>query len=303
MKIRLIICLAMVAVLAGFVGAGFEVQNLPCDYSRDWGTENVQIGSSYWAEISFVSSVNATDVQAEFWIGGIEGHDVRAVSDVFSVSAGRKYRKTTVLSLPSDMEEGEYLVRYALSTRDGTETECHERIYASAERHSLNLKDAFFSPRVVRAGTAARFIVLIENTGQKLQESVRVSVKVGSLGIERHFYIDEIRPGEVYRASSYVELPACEEGLFRAQASLLYDESREVTEYFPLQLGDNCPLSEEDAGYAAETVVFVSDIPSSLSKPADEEIAQKSYSWLIPLCVAFVMLSWFLGFYLIIRLG
>ena len=80
-------------------------------------------------------------------------------------------------------------------------------------RHSLTIKDVVFSPETrVKAGRALLSTVRIKNTGDKDEDSIKITVAIPELDLSASDYIEELDEGKSTTSEElYMRVPNCAE--------------------------------------------------------------------------------------------
>lgn len=134
------------------------------------------------------------DVRVEVEIQGYEYGDVRDVTmEPFEVEPGVQDRKVLRLLLPPDMpasddldliveikdDDGLVMVRYPLRIQE--------------PRHGLNIYDVILNPATnVVAGQPLFVTARVENLGDNVESSIKVTASIPALGIQVSEYIDKL---------------------------------------------------------------------------------------------------------------
>jgi uncharacterized membrane protein len=139
------------------------------------------------------------DVKVKAFIGGYEFGDVQDTSSVFEVEPGVRYHKTLRLQIPEDLDASDdYTLRIEAfdddqSTDDHASTRTKFTLRIQEPRHSVKVFDTLFNPSTsVQAGQPLFVSVRVENLGDNIEDSVRVSVSVPALGLLTQEYVDEL---------------------------------------------------------------------------------------------------------------
>ncbi len=162
---------------------------------------DVERGSTVNIEVVLEGDANMTgglvelvdDVFVEAKIIGYEFGSISDMTGPFSVEAGKTYKKTLTISIPSDIDASEvYSLRIEVS--DAVDEEyVYFDLHIDEQRHSINIYDVLLNPSsTVTAGNPVFVTVRLENLGEKKEEDVKVKVSIPELGISAINYIEEL---------------------------------------------------------------------------------------------------------------
>ncbi len=265
--------------LIGVLSIGAQALPIVVDEVRVEGTDLAPSPQVNWldlerdqeievrVELHGLADVNNVEVMA--FVSGYEYNDYEPMSDtthVFDVEGNVTYVKTLNLKLPSRVEEDNYLLRIIISDRAGEELIENYQLKLDVPRHALEIRDVIFSPEdYVQAGRALLTTVRVKNIGDKIEDGVKVTVRIPALGVSASDYIDEIEAGDSTTSEElYMRIPPCSEpGDYTVNVDVEYDEGFEeisTTETITVEEGDACilPGEEEEGEEEGRTIITVS---------------------------------------------
>ncbi len=133
------------------------------------------------------------DARVEVELEGYEYGDVRDVEGPFEVEPGVAYRKVLRLNLPADMPSSDDLTLYVEVKDDDDLVLVEFPVRIQEARHSLNVFDVIFNPtNNVQAGQPLFTNVRVENLGDNVESSVKVTVAMPALGIQTSEFVDKL---------------------------------------------------------------------------------------------------------------
>ena len=232
----LVLIIASIAFAAGIASAEtipVELLEIELDNTELHSGINildVEKGDKINIDVKIMANMSTDYVQIKASISGYDYPDREKVSDktsVFDVEPNVTYWKSLDLEIPESMDDDMYKLRIVISDRANDENSYTYDLSISSERHSMQIKDAIFSPEYgVEAGKVFQAKLRIKNTGQKDEESVKVRVNIPDLGISGSDYIDMIESGETESSEEiWLRVPECaESGFYDAIVSVIYDE-------------------------------------------------------------------------------
>lgn len=205
---------------------------------------DVDRGDELEVRIAMEPKADVKDARLEVEIEGYEYDEIRAVSDIFDMEAGKVYKEELTLELPDDMDKEEYTLRVTLSDRT-SEVEDTYTISIGSARHALTIEDVVFSPENnVKAGRSLLATVRVENTGDKDQDGVKVRVAIDELGIAASDFIDEIKADDAKTSEElYMRVPECAVAKdYEAKITVEFngDETEKETRTITVSEGDLC---------------------------------------------------------------
>jgi uncharacterized membrane protein len=203
-KIYWLIGLIAIAVLAlGFVSAQPEIASMEVYLNGHAVTSEVfsvergdMLGVKVLFQVSDTSEVGEVKVKA--WIDGYR-KTIEASTERFDVFPGRLYSKTLSLSLPADMEEGEYTLHVMITGKESLLGDSYKEITLAVQRTSYKaeiLSVDLALPAVVNAGETLVANVVVKNRGSHKLEDIYVRASIPELGLARNIYIGDIYPND-----------------------------------------------------------------------------------------------------------
>ena len=221
-------------------------------------------------EIDVQVEIRATGATEDVWIeaflGGYEYEDFESVSDkthTFDVKENTTYLKKLTLKLPHKLDAAEdYKLRILVVDKNNDAIIENYKLLVDKSRHELQIKDTVFSPEgSVQAGRALLATVRVKNYGDKIEDSVKVTVSIPELGVSASDYIDEIESGESESSEElYLRIPSdAETGDYTVKVSALYDEDyeKDSKEYTIRVAGVEQEDEEEPAAAGSKTILTI----------------------------------------------
>lgn len=143
------------------------------------------------------------DVKVKAFIGGYEYGDVEGSAGPFEVEPGVRYHKTLRLVIPEDIDASDdYTLRVEAydddqSTDDSSSTKVSYKLRLQEVRHSVSVFDVLFNPSTsVQAGQPLFATVRVENLGDNIEDSVKVTISIPALGVQAQEYVDELETNQ-----------------------------------------------------------------------------------------------------------
>jgi uncharacterized membrane protein len=229
---------------------------------------DLERGQTVDVRMEISSAEDLSDVEITAFISGYEYNDFEKMSDtthVFDMETGVTYVKNLKLTLPTKVDEDDYLLRIIATDRNGGETIQSYRLKLDVARHTLQITDVVFNPEDnVIAGRALLSTVRIKNAGEMDEESIKVTVAIPALAVSASDYIDLIEAGDSTTSEElYLRIPAdAKPGIYDVLTTVKYDDGYEVvTQKGTIQV--SAPVCTEDACKAApektdKTVITIS---------------------------------------------
>lgn len=135
----------------------------------------------------------AYDARVQAYVGGYEYGKVEDVSDIFEIVPNVSYKKTLKLKMPADMKATD---KYTLNIEifdDDQSTKRTYTLYVKEARHLVSLYDVIVNPvSNVQAGQPLFVTVRVENLGDNVEDSIKITASMPKLGIEASEYVDEL---------------------------------------------------------------------------------------------------------------
>ena len=158
-------------------------------------------------EVWFTADETATDVKVKVSLekGGFRD-DIEESTSRFNIIAGKSYKKTFTLKLPSSAdvddldsdngldfisEELDLNVKFTAEDQDSVDESFP--ITLQRELYSLNVLSIDI-PQVVTAGSSVAVDVVVENNGNDQLENVYVRASIPELGVQSRIYVGDIDP-------------------------------------------------------------------------------------------------------------
>jgi len=228
---------------------------------------DLERGQTVDVRMEISSAEDLADVEITAFISGYEYNDFEKMSDtthVFDMETGVTYVKNLKLTLPTKVDEDDYLLRIIATDRNGGETIQSFRLKLDVARHTLQITDVVFNPEGnVIAGRALLSTVRIKNAGEMDEESIKVTVAIPALAVSASDYIDLIESDDSTTSEElYLRIPAdAKEGTYDILTTVKYDDGYEVVTSkgvilvtAPVCVEDSCRPSEK----ADKTVITIS---------------------------------------------
>lgn len=157
------------------------------------------------------ASETQNNVEAEAFISGDENHNIADKTQTFDVEANTQYQRVFSLSLPNDVQQDNYKLRIMITNRYGAIYYQNYNMKIDTQRHQVFIKDIDFNPNTeIKAGRSFTSIVRVENSGEKDEDSVKVTMAIPSLGLSASDYIDNLKADEKKSSEElYIRLPDC----------------------------------------------------------------------------------------------
>ncbi len=196
----LILVLLTTSVYADkFVVTDVKVNGIVAQAENNQNVIYVERGQTLPVEVFYVGAKPCTaddnnpcyDTRVRVSLGGYEYGDVNAVSEIFQVLPGVNDRKTLRLQLPNDLDASElYTLNVELFDDDDS---VRMKYYLRVEepRHNINIFDTILNPgTTLTAGQPLFASVRVENLGDNVEDSIKVTVSMPELGISTSEYVD-----------------------------------------------------------------------------------------------------------------
>lgn len=176
-------------------------------------------------EMIALADVHGAAIEAEIY--GDDHYQIDDQTETFDVKNKTLYIKTLDIALPDIMEVGEYDLRVTVAGRTGAVKTYNYLLRIDAQKHSVLIKDVTLNPEnSVMAGRALLSVVRIRNSGEKTEESVKVTVSIPELGVSAVDYVDDIDPDDsVSTEELYMRIPSnADSGMYDVNIKVEYDE-------------------------------------------------------------------------------
>ncbi len=161
-------------------------------------TSNKQIrverGTVVPVEVEFTGTNKiAYDTRIKVYLGGYEYGDVEVVSGIFEVRPGDSDSKTLKLVLPEDLEASDYYTLNVEMYDDDNSVRKTFKLRVEESRHSINVFDVIFNPtNNVQAGSPLFATVRVENLGDNIENTVKVTLSIPSLNLQTSQLVDRL---------------------------------------------------------------------------------------------------------------
>lgn len=210
------------------------------------------------------------DARIEAYISGYEYGEVEVTSDIFAISENGSYKKTLRLKLPSDLESSKvYDLRVVLTARNQEVSQTF-KITVEEDRHLLDVYDVIMNPyNNVQAGQPLFITVRVENMGDNVENSIKVTASIPELGIQASEFIDQlVRQVDEDQAEHFVTkrdaattgslmlmIPEnAKEGDYKVNVKLNYNRGHDANAYAD-ELGDEKTYTIHVKGAKAQVAV------------------------------------------------
>ncbi len=210
---------------------------------------SLERGEDYQVRIRFTATQDITDAEVRVFVSGYEYSDIKDIEDktaVFDAETNVTYVKKLNIVFPDDVDTDDYKLRVIISDRYNDEKIANYNIKLDLPRNALKIDDIIFNPsNGVKAGSSLLTTVRIENSGEKDQSSVKVTVNIPGLGISATEYIDEINNDDDEETEEiFLRIPKCAKaGNYDATIDVEFSNgNRKLTEKETIQIiaDDTC---------------------------------------------------------------
>lgn len=237
----------------------------------EWNRLNLERGTEFELKLYLNANADAEDIEIDASFSGYEYDKVSAHIGSFDVEEGVTYVKKMKITLPEDMDLDEYTLRVIVSDRNNYEQIYNYNLKIDAPRHELKLRDVLLNPNNnVMAGAGFVAKVRLENTGQKTEEDIKVTVGLPELGVKASEYIDKIKTGDEKDSEEiFIRLPKCAEpGEYVVAIEAIYNNGHnKIAGFTKMTVLENekCKKAEEEQEQKIQIIV-----PQEPQKPAQE---------------------------------
>lgn len=168
------------------------------------------------------------------WITGDEHFPLVEVSETFNLPQNTRETVDFDLEIPTilDLEDGDnYKLNLLVSARGAAVAQYQFDLKIRAPRHSVSIRDVVISPsQQVMAGRPFTVMTRVQNLGQKVEESIKVTASVPAFGIvsRNAEFIDEIDNDDDAVTSEliYLRVPQnAQPGIYDVLVEVSYDEN------------------------------------------------------------------------------
>jgi len=154
----------------------------------------VERGTTVPVEVEYTGTNKvAYDTRLRAFIGGYEYGDVETSSDIFQVLPGVTDSQELLLKIPYDLEASdEYTLTVEMYDDDNSVRRTF-KLRVEETRHSVNVFDVIFNPtNNVQAGTPLFATVRVENLGDNIENTVKVTLSVPALNLQTSQIVDRL---------------------------------------------------------------------------------------------------------------
>lgn len=197
------ILLAVLSVFAGMVSAqatadNFVVTNVEINDQDATGVNTpairVERGELVPIEVTVVGQNEGTyDLRVRAYIGGYEYGTIQAESEIQELEAGTSDRFELNIQIPEDIEASDDYTLYVEVFDDDRSIRYDYALRIQEQRHAVTTYDVILNPHNnVKAGQPLFASVRVENLGDNVEESIKVTVSIPELGISASEYVDQL---------------------------------------------------------------------------------------------------------------
>ncbi len=233
-----------------------------------------------------LETTEVEDVQVIAMITGYEHSESNPLiqtSDVFDIEKEDGEEdvvysiwKSLDLTLPEDMESGNYKLRILLSNKDAYTKIYEFNLNIDCVGNKVSITDIMLSPsNNVQAGNYLIGMVRVRNEGEDDEDDVKVVLEIPELGIQAVDYIDELEGLDSASSEEVaMKIPVCtEEGEYNVKATVYFDDlyqsttaSRKIT----IIESDACELTKEPYKTPEKTIISIAS--QEVSTKAGEKV-------------------------------
>ncbi len=154
----------------------------------------VQRGTVVPVEVQFMgTNKDAYDTRIRVYIGGYEYGDVQAASDIFEVIPGVRDSRTLRLNVPYDLESSDTYTLNVEMYDDDNSIRKTFKLRVEETRNLVSVFDVSFNPSDnVQAGTPLFATVRVENLGDNIEDTVKVTLSIPALNLQTSQYVDRL---------------------------------------------------------------------------------------------------------------
>ncbi|VVB81883.1 NPCBM-associated, NEW3 domain of alpha-galactosidase [uncultured archaeon] len=192
---------------------------------------SLERGTDYEVRVKFTPTANIKDAEVRAFISGYEYSDVSDIADksqLFDADSGVTYVKKLNIMIPEDVDSAEYKLRIIISDRYSDERVADYNLKLDVPRNALKIEDVVFNPSgAVKAGSALLATVRVQNSGEKDQTDVKVTVSIPALGISATNYIADIKNNDKQEETEemFLRIPKCSKaGNYDATVDVEYSQ-------------------------------------------------------------------------------
>lgn len=233
-------------------------------YPFDWTKLNLERGSEIELKFYLESMDDVQDVEIDAFISGYEyNHDERIAGHIslFDMDANTIYVKKMKITLPEDLNVNEYKLRVVISDRYRFEQIYSYNLDIDSPRHELKLKDVLLNPnKDVMAGAGFVAKVRLENSGQRDEKDIKVTVGLPELSIQSSEYVDKIKADDEKDSEEiFIRLPRCAvAGEYVVAVEVIYNKGHsKIAGFTKLNVLENpqCNIAKDEESQQIQIIV------------------------------------------------
>ena len=154
----------------------------------------VERGQVLPIDVTLRGAANAYDVRVRAYIGGYEYGTIEDETEIFQIKNGVVRTAHIALNIPEDVFVGDNTFTLFLEVFDGDSSERYAyKLNVEEPRHFVTTYDVILNPPSnVKAGQPLFASVRVENLGDNVESSIKVTVSIPELGISTSEYVDEL---------------------------------------------------------------------------------------------------------------
>ena len=212
---------------------------------------SVEEGDNLNVEVKLDNSVgpDASNVEVEARLLGYDEEDTRDSKIVPSVKNGTEKKVNLNVQIPNDFANGPNAVLRVSIYGGNKQYSTDYDLYVESASHSMAVSDVSFSPgNTVRAGESLLTTVLVENTGEHVEDNVKVNVEIPELGLSASEFLDSVDVDEKQDVPEmFLKIPATTApGDYEAKVTVKYNDLEDsVSETYPVSVIANDYLNND----------------------------------------------------------
>ena len=153
----------------------------------------VERGQTLPIDIFLLGHANSYDVTLRAYIGGYEYGTLEDETPIFEVENGLSYHKKLNLVIPQDIRASDEYNLYIEAFDETNSVRYSYKLKIQEKRHDVNTYDVILNPPSnVRAGQPLFASVRVENLGDNIEESIKVTISIPELGVSTSEYVDQL---------------------------------------------------------------------------------------------------------------
>jgi hypothetical protein len=238
-----------------------------------WETTQLDFERNQKAELRIVLDAYdvSQDIQVTAMITGYKHSNVNPILDsttVFNVKGERRYVKNLDFNVPDDIKAGSYKLRLFISNKFGYTQTFEYNLDISLASELVTIRDVILSPsNNVNAGTYLIGTVRVKNSGDNIQDGVKIKLAIPELGVEGADYIEELESEESKTTEEIaLRIPVCaKEGEYNVIVTVYYNdlyESTKETRTIRVIASDACEI-DDGSKPVEKTIVSVSTMQNT----------------------------------------